>query len=211
MSKALRIIFIVFLAIGLVFLAVTGILGIVTQRDSADMIEVTGTIVQLRGSKPTVEYSLNGQSYSCYPSVKSTTFRLGAPYKLMVDPSDPWRYTDITVIPIFGLIGGVFTVVAVIIGVILRRQAARREELLAIGRRVSAVITDVRIQHSVTVNGRHPVYAVAECTHPYTGQTTEVKSPSVFRRDLTSGQALDVYFDPNDPDKYLVDLTEEAK
>lgn len=215
MNKTLRILFIVFLCIGLVFLAVTGVLGAVVRRDSADMVEVTGTIIQLRGNRPTVEYTLGGQSYSCYPSVKSTTFRLGAPYKLMVDPSDPWHYTDVTALPllmlIFGLIGGVFALVAAVIFIILRCQTARREELLAVGRRVQATVVDVRTQYAVQVNRRHPVYAVAECTHPYTGQLTQVKSPSVFRRDLFPGQTLDVYFDPNDPDKYIVDLTEEAK
>ena len=211
MKKTLTLLVIIFGLVALVFIGVAAGLGMYYNDAVKDMVPVTGTIVDYRSDHPIVSYVYDGYSYTHYPSESSTLHRVGADYQLMVDPVNPAIVMD--GIPrllsiIFGLVGASMLIPAIVCGVILVRSKRKHEELVITGRRVSAVVTDVRVNYSYAVNRRHPSNIYAQCVNPFTGEHADVKSEAVFDPNVAIGDHVDVLFDPNDPARYVFDLGE---
>lgn len=213
MQKTLRILFIIFLLIGVIFGGVAAGCRFYAIQDSAGMVEVTGTIIsQDREGYPTVAYDWEGFTYSKHFNARSSSERIGDAYPLMIDPADPVHVLNpaLNILTlVFGIIGGTFIAVALILMGISSRSRRRYEDLLARGQRVSVTVTDVTDNPYIAVNNRHPVNLHAECRNPITGQTMQLKSQNLFDRALYPGMQVDVLFDPNDPEKYIFDVAED--
>lgn len=212
MKKTLTLLIVIFSLIALVFIGVGVGIGGYYYNTSKGMVPVTGTIVDYRGDHPVIGYSYDGYSYTHYPSESSSFHRVGAPYELLVDPVNPANVLD--KVPrilalVFSLVGVSMLIPAVIMAVILVRSKRKLEELLITGRRVSAVVTDVRVNYAYAVNRRHPSNIYAQCTNPFTGEHVEVKSEALLDPNIAIGEHVDVLFDPNDPARYTFDFGEE--
>lgn len=213
MDKTLKLVFLVFSLIGLVFLILGVSFGIYQARDTAGMVAVEGRIVDFaHNGHPVVEYTLQGQRCSFLANSRSSSMRLGDAFHLKADPDDPARHAEGTLTILaasFAGEGGLFLLIGVILQVIALRRKRKMEELRLLGQRTVATVTEVRENHTVHVNGRSPWYVLASCRNPITWQEMTVKSTSYWHLHYEPGDSVDVLFDPMDPDKYIVDLPED--
>ncbi len=111
---------------------------------------------------------------------------------------------------VFSVLGGLFAVLGGVFLMQNRRQGRLREELLRYGTRVQGTVSDLQIDRTYTVNGRHPLRILVRATHPYTGEEMTLRAPLVWETTLATGDAVPVLFDPQDEKKHLVLLTEES-
>lgn len=110
---------------------------------------------------------------------------------------------------VFAPIGLIFAVIGVILLLVGRRQGRLREELLRFGVREKGVVTDIRIDHTYRVNGRSPLRIMVEAKHPFTGETKTLRAPLVWDTTLSTGDQVEVLFDPQDEKKHHVLLPGE--
>lgn len=85
-------------------------------------------------------------------------------------------------------------------------STGKEKKLRETGIALDGVIRDVAINNSVTINGRNPRKLVCEAVLPNgearyfeSGNVSAMIHPSVI------GQAIKIYVDPNDYNKYYVD------
>lgn len=104
--------------------------------------------------------------------------------------------------------GALFTVLgaAFLLWVVLK--TIRRKKLIENGEQLTGVITAVRMNMRVTVNGIHPYRAECEVIDPYSGERYLYSSDDTME-DISSlmGMSVTVYTDPNDRKKYYVDIS----
>ena len=122
---------------------------------------------------------------------------------------------DALALPIIGVVftalGALFVIMGLVFLWVVRRQRLLREELLRFGTRVTGTVSDIRIDRSVRVNGVSPLRLFVTAQHPYTGETMQLRGPSVWNTPLTTGDPIDVLFDPQDEKKYVVELPGEKE
>ena len=114
----------------------------------------------------------------------------------------------------FAIVGTVFTVLGAgfliaALGVMLagKRQQRIREELMQYGTRVTGIVIEVWVNHSVRVNGRSPLLARVQCTFP-TGDIT-LKSKNLWNVCPSTGDAVEVIYDPMDEKRYVIEFEGE--
>jgi len=210
---ALLIVSIVFLVVGLSFLGVSGVTGIITGYFYENAVPVDGEIVEVdRWSDDWdvyVRYTYEGREYFEELDVYSITMREGDSIELMIDPRDPDdplpKGMENILSVIFLAVGGSLTLAGGIILIIRMRRRRKRRLLLDMGRRVEATITNAYANTFVRVNGRHPWKV--ECTD---GSGRRYTSDNVYSRcDGLVGQKVTVYVHPFDDEKYYVDVEGE--
>ena len=122
---------------------------------------------------------------------------------------------DELALPLVGLvfagIGSIFAVMGVIFLLVNRRQRRLHEELMRFGTRVTGTVTDIRIDHTIRVNGRSPLRLFVQVQHPHTGEMKTVRSPMLWNTTLSTGDPLDVLFDPQDEKRYAVVLPDSGE
>lgn len=213
--RALKTIFLLcFAGVGAVFLVISAVLGVSYTQKSAGCVEVPGVIVSIEhGSTPIVSYEWEGERYTLRASTHSSSMRPGTEYAVLVHPDRPWQPMDHTMrllSVIFAIVGAVLTVTGLIVRAALGSGERRRIALLSYGRRVTAEVTEIRENRTVTVMNRHPLYVLATARHPLTGDTVTVRSHQVMRTSLAPGDRVDVAFDPMNEKKYAFDIREDA-
>lgn len=109
MLRGMIILGVIFLAVALVSLGKT----LVTR---GDFVETEGTITGFNSSGfPTVEYTVDGQTYRFVSNSTSSSLREGQPYRVQYplnDPASGRSFTGRYVLPIvFGALGVGFTVI----------------------------------------------------------------------------------------------------
>lgn len=110
---------------------------------------------------------------------------------------------------IFACIGTVFAMIGLILLLTGRRERLLREELERFGTRVTGALADIRIDRTVRVNGRSPLRLFVQAQHPYTGEMKTLRGPLVWDTTLSTGDAVEVLFDPQDEKRYAVVLPGE--
>ena len=208
-----RMILLIMTILGIAFLIPTAVMLGIFHQQTRGMIPVEGAIARWDGDRPVVAYTVDGQEYFYHSSVSYTPhWPVGSPFRLLADPDGPIRAADY----FLALMGGIFGVIAVItlgIGVtiwsVMGRGQRRREEILQYGLRTTAVVTELKQNRSVQVNGRHPWVATATCVHPSTREEKTIKSHLLWYPVIAEGDHIDVAFDPMDERRYAMDIREE--
>ncbi len=103
---------------------------------------------------------------------------------------------------VFGGIGG---------GVLFNQYQTKkkRETLVRTGRKIEAVITEIGLNRSISINRRHPY--VVTCKGNVSGKEMTFRSNNVFGNLLLKvGDKLPVYVDFYKQDKYWVEVPDEA-
>ena len=213
--RALKTLFLLcFAGVGAVFLVISAVLGVSYTQKSAGCVEVTGVIMSIEhGSTPIVAYDWEGERYTLRASTHSSSMRPGMAYSVLVHPDRPWQPMDHTMrllSVIFAIVGAALTAAGLIVHAALGGGEKRRIALLSYGRRVTAEVTEIRSNRSVTMMGRHPLYVLATARHPLTGDTVTVRSHQMMRTQLAPGDQVDVAFDPMNEKKYAFDIREDA-
>lgn len=111
---------------------------------------------------------------------------------------------------IFAALGVAFLLVAVLVWYFISRGERRRSEVLQYGIRVSAVVTDIRINHNVKVNHRSPITVYARCVHPVSRQEVTLRSHNLWNATIATGEKVDICFDQMNEKLYAFDIPEEA-
>ncbi|MBE5811647.1 MAG: hypothetical protein E7318_12050 [Clostridiales bacterium] len=112
-----------------------------------------------------------------------------------------------TVGAIFSVLGPCFLIAALCLVIKDKRRARMKEELLAWGSRVQGTVTQVRVNHSIRVNGRNPLIAQVLCPFP-SGEVT-LTSPHLWNIRPAVGDTVDVIYDPMDERRYVIDFQEK--
>ena len=108
---------------------------------------------------------------------------------------------------IFGGIGLLFFIIGLPFLITSVKKMKNKKRLLESGVQTEGIIKDVVINRQITVNGRHPFKAECEVTDPVTGAVYLYSSENVMKKiDYLIGRSVTVYYDPNDPSIYYVDL-----
>jgi hypothetical protein len=106
---------------------------------------------------------------------------------------------------VFTIIGLIFSAIGGGILYYQAKQKAKRELLLRTGRKLTAVITSVYYNESISMNNRHPV--VVECTAELSGQKQNFKSHNVWgSTQFSVGQEVAVFVDTRDHANYWVEV-----
>lgn len=108
---------------------------------------------------------------------------------------------------VFGVLGAGFLIAALCVGLAGRKQKRVREELLQYGNRVTGVVTDVYVNHSIRVNGRSPLVARVTCLFP-AGEIT-LKSKNLWNDCPATGDMVEVIYDPVDEKRYVIEFPGE--
>lgn len=111
---------------------------------------------------------------------------------------------------IFAPLGVAFLLVAALVWYFISRSERRRQEVLAYGIRVRAVVTDIRINYSVKVNRRSPITVYAQCIHPVSRETVTLRSHNLWNATIATGDKVDICFDQMNEKLYAFDIPEEA-
>ena len=134
---------------------------------------------------------------------------------LLSDP-DVWlfeHHNDEVALPmvgvVFAVLGGIFLAVGGVLLFLDRRSARRLRELQEYGERVPGTVTDITLDRTVSVNGNHPLIVHVTCRSPRGGDVT-VKSRRIWNTTLSTGDSVDVLFDPMDERRYAVDLQDST-
>lgn len=210
-----RILLLIFAFVGATFLVTSAVMLGIFHQQTASMVPVEGVIAEWQGDTPVIAYELNGETYKTRMSVSSSVhWAVGSPYRLMADLENPAHAMDYFLV----LMGGIFGVTAIvllaagiIIWIVMGRGARRREEIMQYGLRTTAVVTELKQNRAVQVNGRHPWVVIATCTHPSTREEMTVKSHMLWHPVVAEGDHIDVAFDPMDERRYAMDIREEKR
>lgn len=227
--KSLRLMFGIFLFIGLVFMVIAGFVASSSQEKVNTYIQVEGVVTDLEQSAsssdnsytyyPIVEYTANdGNVYSFRSNVGSSppSYEINEVVIVMHPPDQPQSgqindFTSLWLFPIiFGSLGFIFFAVG-LGGFIYQINSNKRKEfLLRNGQRLTANVTGVIINRSITVNGRNPFKITCQRheTSSNIVQTFESENiwfdPSAF---APQGKEVTVYVDYTNPKKYYVDIS----
>lgn len=112
---------------------------------------------------------------------------------------------------VFAILGSFFIIAALVMLLISLHQKRMHEELLAWGERVKGQVSDLPVDTTVSVNGRHPLRIIVQVRHPRTGEMLNIKGPRVWQTSLNPGDPIDVLFDPMNEKRYVVDYQKEEQ
>lgn len=218
-----------FAAVGVVVLVVGAVVFVRTAQFVAGAERGTGTVIELsRGTN-----SEGGVTY--YPVVRFTTsegeaiefvsstgssppFAVpGDRVDVLYDPDDPYNakldgFLDLWLLPGgFVVMGGVLIGIAPLVRHHTRSlSSADAEWLRRHGRRVSGGSPRAILDETIDVNGRSPFRVEVDVHDPVRNDVRVLSSGRVWFDPgpfLMNREALNVYIDPQRPERYLVDLS----
>lgn len=224
--KALRIFQAVFLLVGTGALGIALVLALHTHRFIARAAQADGEVIELVGRHssdsdtyaPVVRYTpANGEpvEFTSSSSSNPPAFAVGEHVRVLYLPGEPGEaridaFFNLWGAPlILGSLGLMFFGVGAgitLYGIITRR---RDEQLRSSGRPVLADYEGVRLNTSVSVNGRNPYRVLAQWRNPETARVHVFESHNLWydpTRYMDRSQ-LTVYLDPRNPGRYYVDLS----
>ncbi len=108
----------------------------------------------------------------------------------------------------FGLIGSVFVFIGILLLSVIVKKNRMKKELTDRGYYVTADITEITYNGSVTVNGRHPYVIQCAYEDPYTNEFHLFRSEDLpyDPSPMLKGDQIRVFVDPEDFDRYYVDI-----
>ncbi len=210
----LKILFGAFAAFGAVFLLV-GIFWLQSDREfyaSAETVqgEIIDFVSETDGTKhPIVQYTVDGHIYNVRLNSYSASMRKGDTYTMYFSPDAPHAARRKTALGsvLFLCIGGGFFLFGAVGLTASALRRGRKRQLLEKGDAVTARITAVVCAENVTVNGRTPYYVFCETGAVPALAGRRLKSGYVYTPlpQTLVGTAVRLYFDPQKPQRYLVD------
>lgn len=222
-NKIAKIMFGIFGAAGIVFIIIAIIIGITLGSKQKTMVLTDAVITQIIREKHGddishyvyINYQYDGELYEDRQLNYYTSSMYEGKYiEIYVNPDNPNEImgkNEVTVlVVVFGAIGGVFAFIgtAGVVAVILKRKMYKR--LFREGRRIYGTIERIDHDINVSINKRHPYFAMVVVKDDYTGEEKYYRSND-FWDDVAStiniGDTAVIYVDQNNDKKYFVDVT----
>lgn len=222
-GRFVNIIFIVFAAVGLIFMAV-GILQVFAgsrfRQRAVEVRAVISSIERYRDSdgdishRVYVSYSYGGNRYEDVRLGEySSGMREGGEIELMIDPDNPENARTgfgIVFLPaVFGGMGLIFACVGLIPLVMMGKKAAATKKLIQAGSYIYAVVESINYNTGYTVNGQHPYVVYCTYRDDYRDITYRFKSDNIWTNPqsvITPGSEIKIFVDGQNYEKYHVDI-----
>jgi hypothetical protein len=228
--KILKIVSGVFSTVGIALLLTSFFVFFNTTSFIRRAVEADGRVTDLERSRSS---SSSGSSTTYRPVVQFTTatgkqiefvssvgssppsHRVGEAVRVLYNPADPQSARIKSFFQLwFGflivfVLGLVFTAVGLGMIVVRRRGRQRAEWLRQHGRRMKTAFKGVELNQSLRVNGRSPYQIVSQSSDAASNTVRLFQSENIWfdPSEYIKGQAIDVLVDPNDPKKYLMDIS----
>ena len=218
----LRIVFCVFLIVGVGLLSGSIIVGISGSRFRSAADEITATISYIesyrsgdgdQSHRVYVNYTYNGQAYEDVKiGMYSSTMYEGKEITILCDRENPRHIKvaaqDMFVCLILGIIGVVFVTVSGILIYFLVRNSKRRKKLLSTGKKLYATVEQIVVNTQFTSNGRNPYLIYCTYRDEYKDLIYRFKSDNIWTDPnliIKPGDSIQVYVNPEDYSHYYVD------
>ncbi len=229
--KALKLIGITFLVVGIVMLTGGIFFYAHTSRWIQNSLKTTGTVVDFERSlsdsrsssirwayRPLVQFqTAAGEQFRFTSSLGSNqpVYQTGQSVPVIYDAGNPGRAEIdsffaiwMGVIILAGL-GAVLTVAGLGTLGVRRYFNQKRDWLIANGLRLETLYKKTVLDTYITKDGRHPYRIFTEWTDPQAGQTYGFKSKSIWfdPSGYLTGQPVIVYANPRNLRKHLMDIS----
>ncbi len=143
----------------------------------------------------------------------SSGMREGQKVAVWYNPEDPWEirskegssFGSLLLI----IMGGVFAGGGAAALIICQVNASKDKKRKKTGKRLQLPIAYIDVNPHVLVNDFPAHYIICQGQDPYTGQAIQYRSKNIFRdlfSEMQVGDLVDVYVDPQNPNKYFVDV-----
>ena len=234
--KVLKIVSVVFSTIGIGMLVASFLVFSNTSSFISRAVEADGKVIDLERSRsstssssrsrsststtyrPVVEFtSATGKRIEFVSSVGSSppSHRVGEAVKVLYNPTDPQSARIKSFFQLwFGFLivfalGSVFASIGLGMIFARRRGQKRAEWLWQHGRRMKTAFKGVELNQSLRVNGRSPYQIVSQSSDPASKTVRLFQSENIWfdPSEYIKGEAIDVLVDPNDPKKYVMDIS----
>jgi uncharacterized protein DUF3592 len=230
--KILKIISGVFSTIGVGMLAGSFLIFANTRSFISRAAEAPGKVIELERSRssssgsysssstyrPVVEFnSATGKRIEFTSSVGTNppSHRVGDPVTVLYNPADPQSARIKSFFSLwFGFLivfalGLVFAAIGLTMIFMRSRGRKRAEWLRQHGRRVKTAFKGVELNQSLRVNGRSPYHIISQSPDPASNTVRVFESENIWfdPSEYIKGETIDVLVDPNDPKKYVMDIS----
>ena len=221
-NKTEKIVFLLFLVIGLLFLVI-GTVICIKAFDYSDKIETIGTISQIVPRADSdgntnynvyVKYQVSGEEYTAKLNGYSSTYRVGKEIKIYYDKNNinsiGVKSLDYIMLVFPGL-GLIFACIGGTSLAVKNGKKRKDKRLKEIGTRIDALYTETTINSTYAVNGRSPYNIMCEWNNPADGKKYVFKSQNLWINPETKIaekgiKTFPVYVDMNNLKKYAVDV-----
>lgn len=222
-NNVIKIVFGIFAAIGLLFLGIGITLGIIMGGNQKEMVLHEAVITEITYEKHNdstthkvyVDYMFDDVQYNHRNlGYWSSGMYEGKYIEIYVDPNSPnkimGKYSTILFTAVFGGIGAVFAVIGISGLSVAIIKKARNKKLFRTGKRIYGVIESIDHDMYVSVNRRHPFFAMVVVKDDYTGEEKYYRSEDFWddvANTISIGDTAVIYVDPQKPNRYFVDVT----
>jgi len=227
-SKIFRIIGLVFGAVGVIAAAICVWCLVDALQIASGAVRAEGTVTRLewnqrmfnqpaRTAYAIVQFRAGERvvEVRSHTSTSPPAFSVGEKVVVFYPPDQPDQariesFWEQYLLPlIFGTVATPFLILSAAFLVIPALRGRRRRLARSLGRAVQAKVTEIRLNHTMRVNGRHPWVIVAEYREDELGQPYTFSSDYLWS-DPTSaypvGSYVTVYYLPHKPTVYVVEL-----
>lgn len=228
--KVLKIVSAVFSTVGIGMLVASFFVFSNTSSFIGRAVEADGKVTDLERSRsssssgsgttyrPVVEFTTaTGKRIEFVSSVGSSppSHRVGEAVKVLYNPTDPqsariksFFHLWFGFLIVFAL-GLIFAAVGLGMIFIRARGRKRADWLRQHGRRMKTAFKGVELNQSLRVNGGYPYQIVSQSSDPASNTVRLFRSENIWfdPSEHIKGEAIDVLVDPNDPKKYVMDIS----
>ena len=218
--KTTRLIFGIFLAVGMVLLAVAVVSYWHTRQFRQNAASADGVVIENVWSSrtyfPQVRFRTSGGQDLTFTSnmgSKPASYQVGDRVRVLYDPEKPAdasidSFESQWLLPtIFGSLGLIFCSVGIAPFAWQRHVRRRNEWLRANGRRIQADFDRVELNTSLRVNGSSPYRIVCQWRDPATNQVHVFHSRNIWYdpQKYIMGTTMEVIVDPDNFKRYMLE------
>lgn len=180
--------------------------------------ERPGSIIAFDQSHyPTVLFNYRGKKIEVHSSYSSSDMTIGEPVTVHFPEGKPEEagiksFFTLWFLPLFlGIFWMVFGGIGIVGLLKQKNKHDAKNELFVLrkGKKISLPVSEITQDFSYTVNGRSPFIFIAQWLDPASNSVYQFKSDYIWYNpsEYLENKSVDVYIDPNDPERYYVDTS----
>lgn len=209
-KNVFRSVGIIFLIVGIVFLAVTFGLVYSSSKFYANAVPAEGQIERISSREIYVSYEADGEEMISPLGFYANTMRVGDPITVYYAADNPAKIRtkgSQLLYLIFGIVGAVMLGTGAALVIYSARKKAQGKLLRETGIRLDGEIIGVAVDSRISSNYQHPYVLQCQCRTP-DGQVRLFQSEPIWYNptNLLTTNHVPIYVDRTNFQKYYVDL-----